>query len=184
LGEFTKEKVRALADELDLPAARRPDSQDVCFKNPGECCGETLRRLANMPVKTGYFLYRGKIVGHHSGIHRYTIGQRSGLGVALGVPAYIQSIDAYSGDITLETDPLATTAERFFLDDAVLHEALPERAQIRVRYRSRPVPCSLTREGNRIAVTPEETLFAVAPGQSGVLYAGNLLLGGGVISLV
>ncbi|MCQ2353333.1 MAG: tRNA 2-thiouridine(34) synthase MnmA [Victivallaceae bacterium] len=184
LGVHTKSEVRAMAESLQLEVARRPDSQDVCFGVSGECCGETLRRLAGFPEKIGYFLYRGKIVGSHRGIHRYTLGQRSKLGVALGVPAYIAKIDAQSNDITLETDGASLDRNQFFLDDVFLHEtALPQRAELQIRYRSRPVFASLREENGRIAVTTEIPVHAVTPGQAGVFYLGNRVAGGGTIAL-
>ncbi len=184
LGDHTKSEVRAMAETLQLEVARRPDSQDVCFGVPGECCGETLRRLAGFPEKIGYFLYRGKIVGSHRGIHRYTLGQRSKLGVALGVPAYIAKIDAESNDITLETDGTALDKNHFYLDDVFLHEtALPERAELQIRYRSRPVPAWLHRENDRVAVTTEVAVHAVTPGQAGVFYLDDRVAGGGTIAL-
>ena len=183
LGGKTKQQVRALATELDLPVASRPDSQDVCFGTANESCGETLRRRAGLPEKIGYFRFRGKIVGSHRCVHGCTVGQRSGLGVALGVPAYVKSICGETGDVELETDLRALETTRFYLDDVVLHdETLPGRAQICIRYRGKTVGAALKQENNRIAVTLDEALRAVAPGQAGVFYRDELLAGGGVIS--
>ncbi len=179
-----KDEVRALAERIHLEVARRPDSQDVCFGVPGESCGETLRRRAGFPEKIGYFYYRGKVVGSHRGIHAYTLGQRSKLGVALGVPAYIAEIDAKTGDITLETDGTVLDTTHFYLDDVVLHENnLPETAELQIRYRSRPVVAHLQSANGRIAVTTEIPVHAVTPGQAGVFYLNDRLAGGGTIAL-
>ncbi len=184
LGKMTKDEVRRAASELALPVFDRPDSQDVCFGVPGECCGETLRKLAGLPEKIGYFLYNGKIVGSHRGVGKYTIGQRSKLGVALGVPAYISKIDPVSGDITLATDSAALECRKFYLKDVTLHTgSLPEKAEIQIRYRSRPTEVFLSRHNDMVAVESPEPLRAVTPGQAGVIYAGDTLLGGGIISL-
>lgn len=113
LGGLTKSEVRQIAADAGLTCAVRKDSQDACFQIPGECCGETLRRRCQLPVKRGTFIYQGKIVGRHDGIHRYTLGQRQGLNVALGVPAYIKSISAENGNIELVTDQGALLSEKF-----------------------------------------------------------------------
>ena len=183
LGTMTKIEVRRLAAKFSLPSAERADSQDLCFAVPGECGGETLRRLAGIPARGGDFLYRGRRVGTHDGIHRYTIGQRQGLGVALGVPAYISKIDPAAAAVTLETDESELLSARFELVDTVFAETLPDegRAEIRIRYRSPAVGCSYRRIGDTMEIVPDRPLRAVTPGQSGVLYRGDLILGGGMI---
>ena len=185
LGSLTKSEVRLRAEKLALPVASRPDSQDICFEVPGESCGETLRRRAGLPEKIGYFLYHGKIVGSHRGVGNYTIGQRSKLGVALGVPAYISKIDAQSGNITLETDRRQLETNEFFLTDTVFGKnPLPEQGEIQIRYRSKPVHATFSRvDNNMIRVVADQELLAVTPGQAGVIYSGDTLIGGGVIDL-
>ncbi len=184
LGALTKEEVRRLASGFGLTSAERPDSQDLCFGVPGECGGETLRRLAGLPSRAGRFVYCGREVGRHEGIHRYTLGQRQGLGVALGVPGYISSIDAASGDITLVTDASELLSTGLVLSQCVFAAPLPDhgRAAVRIRYRSPAVECeySLLPDG-RVEVRLERPQRAVTPGQSGVLYSGDLVLGGGII---
>lgn len=185
LGAMSKPEVRRFAENLALPVASRPDSQDICFEVPGESCGETLRRRAGLPEKIGYFLYNGKIVGSHRGVGNFTIGQRSKLGVALGVPAYISKIDASSGNIFLETDRSRLETKEFFLTDTVFRgNSIPEEGEIQIRYRSCPVKATFSAvEKNKVLVTPDQMLTAVTPGQAGVVYSGDTLLGGGVIEL-
>ena len=174
VGEMRKEEVRALASSLALPTAERPDSQDACFMAEGECFGETLRRLFELPARPGRFLYRGKIVGHHRGIHQYTLGQRKGLNVALGARGYISAIRT-DGDIELETDERKLFRRGFTL--AQVCGGIPERGMVQIRYRSRPVPAAY-RNGEVLADEPQR---AVTPGQSAVFYDGDTLCGGGVI---
>ena len=184
IGELTKQEVRRIAGELQLPTAQRRDSQDACFQVPGECFGETLRRLFSLPARTGEFRYRGKTVGHHKGIHAYTLGQRKGLNVALGVPGYVAAIDPVRGNITLETDQHKLLAKSFLVRDLEIASALPETLEVQVRYRGRPVAASWSREGDRIRVFPQQPLRAVTPGQAAVFYSGDWLLGGGIIDRV
>ena len=186
LGDYTKPEVREIAREAGLVCAARPDSQDACFQIPGECCGDTLSRLCKLCGKRGRFIYQEKTVGKHSGIHRYTIGQRQGLGVALGVPAYIKSIDPVKGDIKLCTDQRELESSRFQITDMVWQQNFdPEqKLTVKVRYRSGAVSCRVLPEPDHKAqVILEKPLRAVTPGQSAVFYdSTGALVGGGVIS--
>lgn len=181
VGELEKAEVRRLAAEMELSTAARRDSQDACFQVEGECFGETLRRLFALPAKPGNFLHRGRVVGRHDGIHRYTLGQRKGLSLALGVPAYIAAIDPFSGDIVVETDGDALLCRSFVVDELAGGE-FPETVLVQIRFRSAPRPARLQRrDDGAIEVTPEQPLRAVTPGQAAVFYDGDFLLGGGVI---
>ena len=187
LGGLTKMEVRQIAETAGLPCAARPDSQDACFQIPGECCGETLRRRSGMAARQGRFIYQGRVVGRHPGIHRYTIGQRQGLNVALGVPAYIAAIDAEKGDIILTTDPGELLSGSFtVIRPNWLAGDLPQGdLQVRVRYRSPGVACRMEvlADGN-LQVFPQEPLRAVTPGQAAVFYQDDIMLGGGEIDQV
>ena len=174
IGEMRKEEVRSLAASLALPTAERPDSQDACFWAEGECFGETQRRLFALHARPGRYLFHGKVVGHHRGIHQYTLGQRKGLNVALGVRGYISAI-RNDGDIELETDERKLFSRGFTL--AQICGEIPARGTAQIRYRSRPVPAEY-RNG---AVQFDAPQRAVTPGQSAVFYDGDILCGGGVI---
>lgn len=186
LADKNKDEIRTITKDAGLEVFDRPDSQDVCFAVPGECCGETLRRLVAMPERPGNFIYNGKVVGRHPGVHLYTIGQRKGLGVALGKPAYISRINSRSGDIELVTDESIITVTSFSVDNAVwncpvLPENIPE-LSVKIRYRTTDCPCQVTRCGDVWQVSSPSGVFrAVTPGQSAVFYWHERLLGGGII---
>ena len=185
LGDMRKSEVRALAEEAHLPAAKRPDSQDLCFAVPGEPCGDTLLRRAGLPPRPGKVFFQGRVVGAHPGIHRCTLGQRGGLNVALGVPAYVKRIDAASASVVLCTDREELASQVFYLERTNWQQPPPgdgEALEVQIRYRSRPAGCRVFRDGGRWRVETDEPLYAVTPGQAGVLYRGDLVVGGGVIA--
>ena len=189
LGNLTKAEVRALAAEAKLICASRPDSQDACFQIPGECCGDTLSRLCRICGKQGRFIYHGKTVGRHTGIHRYTIGQRQGLGVALGVPAYVKSINARKGDIILCTDQteLECSSFRVIRTNWQLPCPVPDHPlEVKVRYRTRSVRGYYQAETEYSGIVKlDMPQRAVTPGQAAVFYdSEGFLLGGGVIELL
>ena len=187
LGTLDKVQVRMLASEAGLECAVRPDSQDACFQIAGECCGETLSRRCRLSGKRGRFIFKNETVGFHTGVHRYTIGQRQGLGVALGVPAYIRRIDGRSGNIYLTVEPQELLSSSFQIERINWQNGPPlssEELMVRVRYRSGAQRCRIGYDGeNRIMVFPAEPMRAVTPGQAAVFYdSSGVLLGGGVIS--
>ena len=186
LGSFTKPEIREFAASRGFEFAKRPDSQDICFAVPDESCGETLRKAAGLPPKPGRFVYNGKTVGRHAGFHRFTIGQRNGHGIALGKPAYISRINAKNADIELVTDreKLACRAFRITRVNSLVPEIPAEGLSVQIRYRSRPAPCKIAiLSADEWEITPEAPLYAVTPGQAGVLYLGDQVIAGGVICL-
>ncbi|MDD3885256.1 MAG: tRNA 2-thiouridine(34) synthase MnmA [Victivallaceae bacterium] len=185
VGTLEKSEVRRIAARHGFVTSDKPDSQDACFQVPGECFGETLHRLCGFAAKPGFFVYQGRIVGRHEGIHRYTVGQRKGLRVALGEPAYIKSIDAETGAIELVTDRALLESTSFIVANICWqsgHAPENDNLTVQARYRSRPVACSIEpAQGGKLRVTLHQGLSAVTPGQAAVFYRGNQLLGGGVI---
>jgi len=184
LGGKCKSEVRQLAQELHLPVAARPDSQDACFCCENECFGETLRRAAGLPARKGTFLYQGKVAGHHNGVHCYTVGQRKGLNIALGRPAYISRIDGRSGEIDLTTEEADLMRCSFAVENPVFQQPVPAcfDCSVQIRYRSCPISAMVEQEEEgRYLVQTDAPVKSVTPGQSAVFFFGDLLLGGGVI---
>jgi tRNA-specific 2-thiouridylase len=192
LGDATKEEVRAEALARNLPGATKGESQELCFVPTGTYStfvrNEVAARGDDGRVRPGPILDRaGKVLGHHEGLHGFTIGQRKGLGVALGKPAFVVDLDPTKNAVTIgdEADLFAAEAE---LSDAVWSDdvAFPFEASVRVRARHDGADATLHREvdaaGNeKIVVRFTSPVRAVSPGQVAVAYSGDRVLGGGVI---
>jgi tRNA-specific 2-thiouridylase len=186
IGDMKKTDVREMAKEFEFKNAEKKDSQDACFNFPGEAFPETLRRLFGGETRNGDFIHEGKVVGKHTGLHKYTIGQRKGLGVALGKPGYVQAIDPESGSVELTTDEnglLAETFEVHLLNWQWGREPeFPVKCDVQVRYRTSPVKGILEKIGkDSVKVTLEQPKRAITSGQAAVFYLDKYLLGGGVI---
>jgi len=195
LGELTKPEVRAIARELDLVTADKPESQEICFV-PGGDYRDALRERAAWTGEAGAILDAdGERVGDHAGSAGFTVGQRKGVGVALGTPRYVSRIDPVTNTIQLgrredlETRSFDVERVTFVADGATRHPAAPFRADVRIRHRARPIPATVrpasSREparGGRWIVETDEPVWAAAPGQAAVFYDGDFVIGGGRIS--
>ena len=191
LGELTKPEVRSVARDLGLATAEKPESQGICFIPDGDVRG-ALRTRAGWEPEPGAILDAdGERVGEHAGAAGYTVGQRQGLGVALGEPRYVSRVDPVSNVITLarRQDLETTTIE---LEDVrfVAGSAPPGgsfRAEVRVRHRGTLVPATVHAESRSRAgtwvVETDTPVWAAAPGQAAVFYDGDRCLGGGRIAL-
>jgi tRNA-specific 2-thiouridylase len=187
LGELTKPEVREVARSLELVTADKPESQEICFV-PGGDYRDALRSRAGWQPEPGPLLDAdGSRVGDHSGIAAYTVGQRQGLGVALGQPRYVSRIDPLSNTIQLgRREDLEThefTVERAsFIAPAARRTTF--RAAVRIRHRAAPIEASVSPLGERRwLVRTDEPVWAAAPGQAAVFYDGDEVLGGGRIAV-
>lgn len=185
LAGMEKAAVRALASEAALPVANKGDSMEVCFIEDDDHAA-FIERYTGEQDRPGSFIdANGQVLGQHQGITRYTIGQRKGLGIALGRPMYVTALDAAANTVTLgeEGSQMAAslTAERLNFVSIAPPEA-PLRVQAKIRYQAAPAPAALfpCADGTaRVAFdTPQRS---ITPGQSVVFYEGDLLLGGGII---
>ena len=195
LGEFTKPRVREMAREFGLANAGRAESQDVCFAGPDGHFAEYLRGYFKESSPCGRILdASGKVLAAHDGIHRFTLGQRKGLGLGhcpalAGVPVRVTRIDTATGDVTVSGDMGdVMTRECVVRSFLWVRQPSPEMTVTgQIRYQHLPVECLLPPErecatGNftvRFA-TPQKS---VTPGQYLVLYAGDTVLGGGQIGI-
>lgn len=196
LGGMPKSEVRKLASELGLPVAEKPESREICFVPNGDYARfvelylEERRNdekgIAPAPMAGEIVTTEGKVLGEHGGIHHYTIGQRRGLGVAVGEPVYVVQIETAERRIVVGPKQ-ELLAKRFFAERvnwisiAGLDE--PRRAQVRIRYRFEPVWAWLrpAAEADRVEVVFDEAQAAITPGQAAVFYDGDIVVGGGWI---
>ena len=181
LGDYEKVQVRALAEELGLPAAHKPDSMEICFIPDKDYIG-WLSRRAVMPPE-GDFVFHGQVVGRHEGIHRYTVGQRRP-GLMDGRKVYISRIDPVSNriELALWEELFQTEVSARDFNWLIEPPRSPIRASVRVRHTKWENPaCTSTVDGERVHIHCDEPVRAPAAGQSAVLYDGEQLLGGGFI---
>lgn len=188
LGELTKEEVRREASRLGLPNAERPESQDACLGGGGEGFAEALRRRFGREGRAGDIVDpTGRVLGRHDGLHRFTVGQRRGLGVAMGRPAYVLAIDPERGDVIVGTDEVDLLSPGLLAGGVRWLVPPPEpgailEGEVQIRYRHRAVPAAVeVLEDSRTSVRFAEPQRAVTPGQAAVFYREDRVLGGGWI---
>ncbi len=186
IGERVKDGVRALAREFGLPVADKPDSQEICFVPRGSYT-EVVARFRPEALLPGPILdTRGRWIGSHLGIARYTVGQRRGLGLASGAPQYVVAIDHERNAVIVgvEDDLLCselTASQMNWVAIGALEQPMPVTA--RIRHAARDVPATVYPAARGEArVRFAEPQRAPAPGQAVALYAGERVLGGGIIT--
>jgi tRNA-specific 2-thiouridylase len=187
LGEMHKGDVRALASELNLSVANKPDSQDICFVMDGHAA--FMKEQVGDAMQPGPIVdVQGQVLGRHEGIAVYTVGQRRGLGIAHPVPLYVVAIEAATNTVVVGPRELAVAPAliaRDFRWSSMAPQTAPFRAEIQVRYKGAPIPATLTpRDDGSVLVTFDAPQFGVSPGQAAVAYHDDLLLGGGIIELL
>jgi tRNA-specific 2-thiouridylase len=184
VGVFRKTRIREIAQSLGLRVAEKPDSQEICFVSRGQHADFVRRCQAGESRAGDIVTTDGKTVGRHAGIEAFTIGQRKGLGVALGEPYFVVRIDAPSRQVVVgRRDELAR--DRLFADRTNWHCQPPQgdfACQAQIRYNSRAAAATARAlPENRLHVSFAQPQFGVAPGQAVVCYDGDRLLGGGWI---
>ncbi len=176
LGELTKPQVRALAAEHGLRVASKKESQDLCFL-AGTGKRAFLAKHARLQDESGEVLdAAGTPVGRHPGHRNFTVGQRKGLGVAAPQPLYVLATDAGRNTITVGTREQLRT-HTVPVRDVVLHRPPEEVDQVKLRYRSSPLPCRI--DGDEIHLG--EPVEGAAPGQVAVLLRGDAVAGHAII---
>jgi tRNA-specific 2-thiouridylase len=184
LGEFTKDKTRAIAKETGLATATRPESQEICFVGDDNYAN-FVEGFSPDSLKPGMILdIDGNVIGEHKGIAFYTIGQRKGLGISSSVPRYVADINREKNTIIAGSRDDATRIKINVTDlnwIATDFPVSPVRAGVKIRSTMNEVPALLTPEGENISVEFKEPQWAPAPGQSAVFYDDDIVLGGGII---
>lgn len=191
LGDIRKTEVRELARKYNLPVSEKKDSHEVCFVPPDTSCGEFVSKKLETGDTPGPILDEsGKQVGVHRGLHHYTIGQRKGLGIALGEPAYVVALDSKRNSVVVgKNETLFETTMQVgdfrFMKCASL--VVGETYHAKIRYLAPPATCRLARvDQDRYLFEFDEHQRAITPGQAAVFYdsAGDVLGGGWLDSVV
>ena len=186
LGGYTKTQVRAIAAENGFVNASKPDSQDICFVPDGDHAAMIERFTGKASVPGPFVDREGRILGEHKGIERYTVGQRRGLGVALGEPMYVCAIRPGDNAVVLGPNEALFSREvnvsAFHWISGEIPDG-PVRGTAKIRYRHREAPVTAyPAPGGGVRLVFDEPQRAAAPGQSAVLYDGDAVLGGGIIA--
>lgn len=187
LWNYSKDELREMVRKSGIPTADRPESQDICFIKEGSYCDFIEENRANVPKKGSFVDEDGNILGQHNGFYRYTIGQRKGLGIALGAPAFVTDIDFSTGNVTLSLDESKLMADTFLVRDfnfLSCEPAFPLSCLVKTRYKSPMQPAVITKEGSLLSVRLKNAGRAPTKGQSAVFYRENEVLGGGIIDSV
>jgi tRNA-specific 2-thiouridylase len=190
LGELKKTEVREKAREMGVPIHDKPDSQEICFVPNGDYAafidayfreqGVERDAGAGEVVTSG-----GQVISRHEGVHRFTVGQRKGLGVAVGEPLYVIATEPASRRVVVGSNAELMRGE-FTVREvnwiSIAEPAQPVRAEVRIRNKHAPAPATVAAlAGGRARVLFDEPQRAVTPGQAAVFYSGDLVLGGGWI---
>jgi len=191
LGEMTKEEVREVARRHGLYVAEKRESQEICFVPDGDYAGfidrylEAEGREMERPARGEIVDTEGRVVGEHEGVHRFTVGQRRGLGVSRQLPLYVVRVEPESNRVVVGHDEELLRQEFTAAGVnwvAFEEPAEPVRADVRVRYRHKEAPATITPlGGGRARVRFDEPQRAVTPGQAAVFYRGEEVVGGGWI---
>jgi len=186
VGELDKSAVRAEAERRGLAVARKPDSQEVCFA-PRGTYADFVARQAGGAARPGVVVDgEGKVLARHDGVHRFTIGQRRGLGVGLGgPPLYVAAIDAQTGAVRVGDESSVLSRGLVASGVAWLATPPPSGTSVELKIRSRFEPQDAVIEqisGRELRLRSARPLRAVTPGQAAVVYSGERVLGGGWIA--
>lgn len=193
LGELTKDEVRTLARDVNLPVAEKPESMELCFVPNGNYVQfiHAYSRESGKPVQDqegDIVTEEGAVIGRHTGVHNYTIGQRKGLGFAAGKPVYVLAIDTEKNRIVVGEDEALRTA--VFEVEGVNWISVAEpaagaagiRAKVKIRHKHEAAAATVeARGGGRARVTFDAVQRAITPGQAAVIYDGDVVLAGGWI---
>ena len=185
LGTMRKSEVRSLAEENSFINAAKPDSQDICFVPDGDY-GAFMERYTGKSYAPGNFLdVNENVIGTHNGTIRYTIGQRRGLGIAMGKPMYVKAIDVEKNTVTLAEDQdlygdTLIAGEFHWISGKAPTEERRCKAKIRYRHPEQPAVAYPQPDGS-VKILFDQPQRAITPGQAVVLYDGDVVLGGGRI---
>jgi len=191
LGELTKEEVRALARRVNLPVAEKPESMELCFIPNGNYVQfiQAYSRERGAPLKNGegeIVTEDGRVIGRHTGVHQFTIGQRKGLGSAAGKPLYVLAIDPKNNRVVVGEDAALRTTVCEIENVNWISCKYPDgslRAAVKIRHKHEAAAATVEAfDSARARVTFDSPQRAITPGQGAVFYSDDVVLGGGWIS--
>ncbi|OFI05416.1 tRNA-specific 2-thiouridylase MnmA [Clostridium acetireducens DSM 10703] len=187
-GEYSKDEIREIAKKIGLEVHNKKDSEDICFI-PDKNHGAFISKINNNKVKTGNFVDKyGNVLGKHKGIVYYTIGQRKGLGIALGKPAYVIDIISEKNQVVIGEEEDIFKKELIAKDvNYILFDKLksPIKVEAKIRYSALPSEATLIPiSDNEVKVVFKDKQRALTKGQSVVFYIEDILVGGGIIDKI
>ena len=179
-----KEQIREIARENDLKVANKPDSEDICFVPDGNYKKFLETNSGIKPKKGNIVNSKGEILGKHTGLYNYTIGQRKGLGISYKVPLFVLGFNNAKNEVIVGEEKelykkeITVTDINLLLVDKIEE---PMEVDVKTRYSSKVAKAKIEQNGENIKVTFDEPQRAITPGQSAVFYVGDIVLGGGKI---
>lgn len=185
VGEYEKEEIRVMAERIGLPVAKKPDSQEICFIPDHDYASYIIKETGKTFPAGNFVDQNGNVLGQHKGIIHYTVGQRKGLGISLGTPAFVTDIRPETNEVVIGSDK--DTYHDSLLGNQVNFMSVekPEgelRVTAKIRYSHQGAPCRIKMVGDDIISCQfEEPVRAITPGQAVVFYDGDLVAGGATI---
>lgn len=185
VGDYTKDDIRKIAAEIGIQVANKPDSMEICFVPDNDYAGFIQRETDYVPKEGNFVDIHGNVIGKHKGIIHYTVGQRKGLGLAMGHPVFVTEIRPDTNEVVigenadvfaskLYANKLNFMAAETFTGDV--------RAKAKIRYSHAGADCTVRMiNEDTLECVFDEPQRAVTPGQALVLYDGEYVLGGGTI---
>lgn len=186
VGDYSKDEIRAIAEKIGLRTANKPDSQEICFIPDNDYAGFIDREAAgSVPPPGNFVLTDGTVIGQHKGITHYTIGQRKGLGIALGRPVFVTEIRPDTNEVVIGSNEevFGTTVYARNLNFMSIPDLEGELEVIgKIRYSHKGAPCTIRKvEADKVVCQFHEPVRAITPGQAVVFYDGDIVVGGGTI---
>lgn len=179
----SKEEIREIAKENNLSVASKPDSQDICFIPDGNY-KNFLEKNSDLKESIGDIVFNGKVIGKHTGLYKYTIGQRKGLGIAHNTPLYVIGFNKDKNELIVgEESDLYIKSFKVKNYNLLLVDEIKEpiKVNVKTRYKSKEYPAVISMDKNLINVEFDEKQKGITPGQSAVFYIDDIVLGGGII---
>ena len=185
LAEFeSKEEIREIARKNNLKVANKPDSEDICFVPDGNY-KKFLENNSDIKPKVGNIVNsKGEVLGKHTGLYNYTIGQRKGLGISYSVPLFVLGFNPSKNEVIVGEEKELYKKEINVIDiNLLLVDEIkePMEVEVKTRYSSKASKAKIVQDGDKIKVVFDEPQRAITPGQSAVFYVGDIVLGGGKI---